>query len=305
MRERVLSAAEELRYEPDFVAQSLRRGVTASVGFIVRDISNPLFADIVKGAEQELETHGYSILLMNSLGDPSRDAKHLRVLRQRRVDGLILSLQSETNLTTLEALHETTAPVVLVDREVAGFEASAVLSDHFTGVHAAAKSLIKLGHRRLALIGGPPDVRASRERVRAFETACREGRLGARSYESKLGTYTHEFGYETTLTLLDRARWPTALIANGVQAGSGVLRALDERSLLLGIDMSVVICDEVEFLRLVKPAVSVVARDGEAMGIAAARLLVERMRDPDAPLRTEVLSTHYVARASSAPPLVR
>ena len=242
---------------------------------------------------------------MNSLRDPSRDAKHLRVLRQRRVDGLILSLQSETNPATLEALDETTAPVVLVDREVAGFEASAVLSDHFKGVHAATKSLIGLGHRRLALIGGPPDVRASRERMRAFETACREGRLGARSYESKLGTYSHEFGYETTMTLLDRTRCPTALIASGVQAGSGVLRALNERSLELGVDMSVVICDEVEFLRLVRPAVSVVAHDGEAMGIAAARLLVELMRDPHASPRSEVLPTHYVARASSAPPPAR
>ena len=305
MRQRVLNAVQELRYEPDFIAQSLRLGVTTSIGFIVRDISNPLFADIVKGAEQELEADGYSILLMNSLGDPSRDAKHLRVLRQRRVDGLILSLQSETNPDTLAALQETSAPIVLVDREVAGLNASAVLSDHFNGVHAAVESLIQLGHRHLVLVGGPPDVRASRERMRAFDVACREANLSKRNYESKLGTYTHGFGYSTTMALLDRERSPTAIIASGVQVGSGVLHALDERAVLPGTDMSVVICDEVEFLRLLKPAISVIARDGEAIGVAAAQLLVERMQDPDAPPRTEVLPTFYVARDSSAPPSPR
>jgi LacI family transcriptional regulator len=302
MRDRVMSAAEALRYEPDFVAQSLRRGATESIGFIVRDIANPLFADIVKGAEQELEVEGYSMLLMNSLGDPARDAMHLRVLRQRRVDGLILSLQSETNPDTRAALRETSAPIVLVDREVDGLEASAVLSDHFSGVTDATRSLLELGHRRLVLIGGPPDVRASRERRSAFEAACRQANLALQDYESKLGTYTHDFGYETMLELLDSGLPPTAVIASGVQVGSGVLRALDQRGLIPGTDISVVVCDEVEFLRLLRPAISVISRDGEAIGAAAARLLVERMKDADAPVRIEVLPTHYVARDSSAPP---
>jgi len=302
MRERVLNAAEMLRYEPDFVAQSLRRGATTSIGFIVRDISNPLFADIVKGAEQELEAAGYSMLLMNSLGDPARDAMHLRVLRQRRVDGVILSLQSETNPDTLAALRETSAPIVLVDREVEGIEASAVLSDHFGGVTAATRSLLSLGHRRLVLIGGPSDVRATRERQAAFETACQAAGLTSADYETKLGAYTHDFGHETMLGLLDSAAPPTAVIASGVQAGSGVLRALDERTVIPGAGISVVICDEVEFLRLLRPAISVISRDGEAIGAAAARLLVERMKDADAPVRTETLPTRYVARDSSAPP---
>ena len=302
MRARVLNAAEMLRYEPDFVAQSLRRGATTSIGFIVRDIANPLFADIVKGAEQELEAEGYSMLLMNSLGDPARDAMHLRVLRQRRVDGIILSLQSETNPDTLAALRETTAPIVLVDRDVQGIEASAVLSDHFAGVTAATVSLLDLGHQRLTLVGGPSDVRATRERQAAFEAACKTAGLASANCETKLGPYTHEFGYETMLALLDTATPPTAVIASGVQAGSGILHALDERGVVPGTGISVVICDDVEFLRLIRPAISVISRDGEAIGAAAARLLVERMKDADAPVRTEILPTHYVARDSSAPP---
>src|SRR5579863_7394592 len=81
MRARVLEAVKELGYQPDFLAQSLRLGATRTIGFIVRDISNPLFAGIVKGAEQELESHGYSVLLTNSLQNSALEAKHINVLR--------------------------------------------------------------------------------------------------------------------------------------------------------------------------------------------------------------------------------
>jgi LacI family transcriptional regulator, galactose operon repressor len=95
MRERVMEAVERLGYEPDLLAQSLRRKATRSVGFVVGDISNPLLAEITLGAETTLREAGYSMLLTNSENDPALDASHVRLLMQRRVDGLMLSLASE------------------------------------------------------------------------------------------------------------------------------------------------------------------------------------------------------------------
>ena len=150
MKARVLRAAEQLGYQPNFLAQSLRRGVTHTVGFVVRDISIPLFAGIVKGAEQELESHGYSVLLTNSLQNSALEAKHINVLRQRQVDGLILSLQSEADAGTLTALRNVRVPIVLLDRELSGFAGDAVLFDHASGVHGAVVALVDLGHRRVS-----------------------------------------------------------------------------------------------------------------------------------------------------------
>ena len=76
MRARVLATVEELGYEPDFLAQSLRRGATLSIGFVVGDISNPLFASLISGAESVLRAAGYSMLVMNSENDPGLDAAH-------------------------------------------------------------------------------------------------------------------------------------------------------------------------------------------------------------------------------------
>ena len=86
MRERVLAAVEELGYRPDLLAQGLRRGATHSVGFLVGDISNPLLAEMVKGAERRLREEGYSLLLSNSERDVEREAESVHLFSQRRVD---------------------------------------------------------------------------------------------------------------------------------------------------------------------------------------------------------------------------
>ena len=97
MSEKVMRAVEELDYQPDILAQSLRRRETLSVGVVVGDISNPLMAEIATGVESTLHTNGYSMLLTNSLGDPLLEAAHIALLSQRRVDGLVISVLDETH----------------------------------------------------------------------------------------------------------------------------------------------------------------------------------------------------------------
>src|SRR5213082_1578211 len=116
MRERVLAAVDELGYKPDLLAQSLRRRETLSVGFVVGDISNPLVAEIVTGAESTLHANGYSMLLTNSLGDPQLEVAHIRLLARRRVDGLVISVLDESHQDALGALRELDIPIVVLDR---------------------------------------------------------------------------------------------------------------------------------------------------------------------------------------------
>jgi len=115
MRQRVMSAVEDLGYEPDLLAQSLRRRETRSVGFVVGDISNQLFGEIVMGAETALREAGYSMLLTNSLGDPRLEAAHIALLTQRRVDGLVISAIDEAHPALLGKLRELEIPVVVLD----------------------------------------------------------------------------------------------------------------------------------------------------------------------------------------------
>ena len=171
MRKRVMAAVAELEYEPDFLAQSLRRGQTLSIGFVLADISNPLLADIVLGAETELRNAGYSLLLMNSENLPELDVRSIRFFQTRRVDGMLLSIVGETEPELVAAMEQVKVPIVLVDREVNVEAASSVRNDHASGMTAAVRHLLELGHRRIAMIGGSKDTFPGRERERALRAS--------------------------------------------------------------------------------------------------------------------------------------
>src|SRR5438874_5045984 len=140
MRHVVMAAVDELAYQPDMLAQGLRRGKTFSVGFTVSDIANPILAEIVRGAEKRLREGGYSLLLTNSEGDPELDVEHISLLERRRVDGLILSLAEEHHPETVAALRKVNVPVVLVDRDIPdGVSARRAAFDHAVGMRAATR----------------------------------------------------------------------------------------------------------------------------------------------------------------------
>jgi LacI family transcriptional regulator len=300
MRRRVMAAVETLGYTPDMLAQSLRRRATLSIGFVAGDISNPLMASIVKGAERELRRRQYSMLLMNSEGDADRDAEHIRLFEQRRVDGLMLSLAREDHPSTLAALAGTDTPRVLVDRHLpAGANASGVLSDHRSGMRAAVGHLLDLGHRRIGLILGRP-VRPARERLSGLEDAYAERGLPG-TFTVSEGVLSPEHGRDATRRLLEVEEPPTAIITGGNQLLAGTLEELRDRSLLVGADISIVSCDTISTTELHQPPIAVVRRDTVELGRRAAELLLRRLEGAAAP-ETVTLPTEFVARASCAPP---
>jgi LacI family transcriptional regulator len=301
MRERVLAAVSELGYRPDLLAQGLRRGATHSVGFVVGDISNPLLAEIVKGAEGRLREEGYSVLLSNSEGNPKLDAEYVRVFSQRRVDGLILSLASETEPATLDALYEIEGPCVLLDREIPELQdVSAVLADHRAGMRAAIGHLLDLGHRDIGLISGR-EVRPTRERIAGAREA-----YDARGLTDGLsiitGSFTAEHGELGSEELLARPAPPTALVAGGNQILIGVLRTLQRRDLRIPDDVSLLTCDDTEITTLLRPPIGAVSRNNVEAGRLAADLLLRRLRTPESGPETIVLPTRFDARQSCAPP---
>ena len=304
MRQKVLAAADALGYKPDFLAKSLRLGTTHSVGFVVRDISNPLFADIAKGAEDALRRAGYSMVLTNSEGNPDLDAEYISLFRQRRVDALILAVESESHPATLKALQLFPGPCVLLDREVPGLTASAVLSDHHSGVEEGVGHLLTLGHRQIGFIAGPKTIRVTRERLSGYLEAHERRAVSVRHELVRLGSYTMAFGYEQTFALLDVGSPPTAIVAAGIQLVAGVLQALQEHGIALGTDIALVCCDEIDLMRVFNPPLSAVTRDGYRLGELAAEVLMD-MVVRGAPVRTEHLPTKYVARGTSVPPALR
>lgn len=294
-RRRVQLAAAQLRYEPNLLAQSLRRSTTLTVGFLTYDLG-PLLAEVVAGAEARFQEAGYSMLLVNSNGEPGLDAMHIGLLEQRRVDGLLLATADELHFPTIDRLRRLRVPAVMYERDIPPLATvGSVVSDHRSGMTAAVTHLLELGHRRIALlIGGR--VRPALERIRALEETFSEHGLPP-TYDLLEGPYTVEFGARTTRALLDAAEPTTAIIAS-VQMLIGVLEVVVERGIKLGSELSVVSTDQMPIIDLFRPQLSVIRRDVEQMGGTAAEMLVALMRGETEPHQV-VLPTEFVARQST------
>jgi LacI family transcriptional regulator len=300
MKQRVLKAAGSLRYEPHFVAQSLRRGVTHTFGFLIGDLSNPVFADIIRGAEDFARAHGYAVMLTNSEGDASLDAEHLRLFLRRRVDGIILSTVEMGSTEISPALMNPAVPLVVLDRDVPEHSrVSTVYADHATGMREATSHLIRHGHQAIALVSGAEQLRPARERRRGFLAAFESAGLEPRESLIRVGSFRPEFGRDETARLLALADPPSAIIAGSNRLLAGVLEAIHAAGRTVGQDLALISCDDVDLARLYLPPISVVGRDTYQMGRVACELLIHRLANLEAPVRSVTLPTHFVARASS------
>ena len=301
MRDRVLAAVAQLEYEPDFLAQSLRRGQTLSVGFVLADISNPLMADIVLGAEAAMRGAGYSLLLMNSENQPEMDIAHIRFFLSRRVDGMILSLSNDADPDIRDLLATLDVPVVLVDRTLPPeYQASAVYNDHATGMADATRHLIDLGHRHIALITGSLAMLPGRERVDGLRRTIATRPEEVRTMELP-GSFSAEHGATATRRILEADPRPTAIIAGGNQVLIGCLQVLQEAGVQVGRDISLVTCDDVPLSELYQPPIASIGRDTVGLGRTAAELLLRRLT-ADAGPETVVLPTLFTPRPSCVAP---
>lgn len=297
MRTRVMAVVQELGYEPNLLASSLRRGSTMTMAVVVGDISSPLASEIVLGAEGQLRGAGYAMLLASSHGSSDLEAAHIDRFRRRRVDGLVLSVCDESDPATLHQIERLQAPYVLIDREIPNArQASAVLCDHAAGVERVTEHLHGLAHRRVALVAGPVRVRPARELRGGFEAAC--ARLGMQPVV-ETGELDAESGRDATMRVLARSPRPTAVICGSSRLLPGVLRAVAAHELRIPAGVSLVTFDELPMLEFVKPRIATVSRDPLAIGREAARLLLRRVRGE--PPATIPVPTHFTAHESCGP----
>lgn len=295
MRTRVMAVVEELGYEPNLLAASLRRGSTMTVAAVVPGVSSP-FAVMALAAEGGLREAGYALLIGSSQGSPELDAAQVSQFRRRRVDGLLLSVADESAEATLDEVRRLRSPVVLVDCELAGVGGtSAVLCDHAGGVERVVEQLRGLGHRSAALVAGPMAERSARELVRAFEAAC--GWLSiAAAVERDIDPAGAQ---DATARLLGRRERPTAVVSGSAAILPGVVRAVRAAGLRVPADISVVTFGDAPLLEVVEPPIAAFDRDPVAVGHEAARLLLDRIHG--GPPETAAVANRFTPRASCGP----
>jgi LacI family transcriptional regulator len=301
-RQRVEAAIEQLGYRPNVLAQGMRRGVTRTIGIIIRDITLPGFASFVRAAQEILEEEGYALILTCSEDRKDRELDLLHILSSRRVDGLIMTSCSESNEELLAVRSSMGIPVVLLDRKSEGSSDSLSMA-HNDGISQAVEHLMDLGHARIALITGSVEVHSARDRIKGFTETHK--RKGIRLDKSLLRA--REFGGDTgfveTSALLSRANPPSAIIAGGVAMLPGIMRAVRARGLSVPEDISIVGSGDSDLAQMATPPITVVCWDYAEVGRAAASLLVQRIAGTsELEAQNLVFPTQLVTRSSCSAP---
>jgi LacI family transcriptional regulator len=301
-RARVNLAIAELGYMPNVLARQLRSRRTKTLALVLTDITNPFFTTIARGVEDAARAQGYAVMFCNTDESEAEETEYVRVLIQRRVDGVLLVPATESS-ESLQLLRENGLPLVVLDRRLLSGDADEVRTDSEAGAYLAVRHLIELGHRRIVVLTGRATVSSASDRAAGYRRALVEEGLAPNERDILFGEFTEASGYEMTRQILADEPRPTAVFAANNFIAFGALRALGEAGLRIPDDMSIAVFDDLPPGWVFDPFLTVVSQPAYEIGRQAAELMLERLAgNAPAGHRTIVLPTELVIRRSTAPP---
>ena len=300
VRQRVEEAVRELGYVPSAVARSLKNNNTRTFGMVIPNNSNPYFAEIIRGVEERCYGAGYNLILCNSNDDVERQALYLRVLAQKRVDGLVF-VASGSDAVVRATLGDITTPMVLLDREVAGVGGGDLVEvNHAIGGEMACRHLLELGHPRGACISGPPGLSPSSKRRAGWKNALESARVERTESDLARGDFTARGGYQAMQTLLKHRPRPSAVFVCNDLMAFGALAAIREAGISVPEQISIVGFDDIELAAFSAPPLTTVAQPKLQIGTLAAELLLERVDTGRREARRVILEPQLKVRGSTA-----
>ncbi len=278
----VLEAMESLGYKINFVARSLKTSRTHTIGVVAPDLAGDFFMFIAESMNRELTLHGYSIVVSTSRDSEEEEAKRLRHLAERLVDGIVLIPigSSSAYLPQISALG---IPIVFVDRGFKGYDADQVLADNETGAYEAVRALIREGHRRIGFLGGKPEVTTAGERFSGYRRAMEEAGLDIEERYVRFGHPTLPFGYRTMEDIVKDPDSPDTWFIVNLFAHLGATNYLISEGGERARRITFAAFDEMPYSPLLRYCRYAVQQPIAEMGKAAANLIIDRIEGKGPP----------------------
>ncbi|MDR7314717.1 LacI family DNA-binding transcriptional regulator [Brevibacillus nitrificans] len=299
-QKRVLASMSELGYVYDRVAANLRSQSSSTVGMIITEIANPYFSELLDGVHQELDKHGYTVLLGTTSESSDKQDSLLSTMLEYRVSGVILCPATKSSIETINRLKNWGIPVILVGKEIVGTECDYVGVDFKPGAKIAVEHLIQKGHRKIALLGGPIEASSWKERKAGYEQAFQEAGLEVDGSLMVGSSMTREGGLEAVRKILQVQDPPTAVFCYNDVIAFGAIVGLKEAGLTPGQDIAVVGFDNIKEAATSIPSLTTVSSAPQLIGTYAADLLHKRIQGMEVASQRIILQPEIVVRDSSA-----
>jgi LacI family transcriptional regulator len=297
LAERVRAAVDMLGYRRDLTASTLRRAdrVSASLGLVLGDVSNPFFAAIHRGVEEVARSRGVLTFVGSSDEDPERERELVHGFCGRGVDGLLIASVARDQNYLLRDLQAGTG-VVFIDRPPEAIDADAVLIDNAAAAATAVDHLVESGHRRIAFLGDREQIFTARERRRGYREALARHLIPFDEALVCTGLESSEPAFRATRALLVLDDPPTALLTGQNLITGGAVHAL--RAEGRQQEVAVVGIDDLTLADALEPGVTVIAQDPIGVGRTAAELLFARLDGETGPPKQVLVPTKLIVRGS-------
>ncbi|MCM5527295.1 LacI family DNA-binding transcriptional regulator [Parasegetibacter sp. NRK P23] len=301
----VLDCAEKLNYRPNPIALSLKEKRSRSIGVVVCEIANNFFSQIINGIESIAYDRGYNVIISQSHESYEREVMDLHYLSSRSVDGLLISVSTETNDTShIRALHEKGLPIVLFDRIADEIKTHTVVSDNFQGAYDATEHLIKNGYKKIAALTNSEFLSITSERLAGYREA-----LLAHDIKPINSWVKHCFYggmifseiEEAVNNLLTQKNKPDAIFTTSDKLTTGCLKTLIRRGIRVPDEIAVIGFSNTDIPELLNPSLSVIRQPAYEMGKAATELLLQLIESkrPVKEFEKRVLTPEIQIRDSS------
>lgn len=272
----IIAEAKRCNYTPSLLAKGLRTNKTNTIGLLIPSIDNPYFANIAHVIIQEAKSHGYTIILVDTMESERNEAEGVNSLLSRKVDGIVV-VPCGQGPALLEKVNDNEVPVVLIDRYFASSSLSYVSTDNYQGGLLATRHLISRGHKKIACIQGTPFSMPVKERVRGYVEAMKEAGL-----DKEINISGEDFsirnGYLETKLLLNNAEKDiTAIFALSNTILLGAIKAINESGMKIPDDISLVSFDNYTYLDFLNPPITRISQPTEEIGTLAIKIIIQNI----------------------------
>jgi LacI family transcriptional regulator len=299
-RKKVFEAIERLGYRPNAVARGLASKKTTTVGVVIPDISNAIFAEVARGIEDIANMYHYNIILCNADKRKEKEIRVINTLLEKQVDGLLFMGGVVTD-EHMQAFQTATVPIVLCGTNVEGNTMAAVDIDHQQAAHDAVKLLIDKGHRRIGMISGNlQDPNNGFSRYNGYKNALEEAGVAFDESLVRIGNHRYESGIEAMKYFLELPERPTAIFSATDEMAIGAIHAAQDAGLAIPGDISVISVDNSRMASMVRPLLTTVAQPMYDIGAVSMRLLTKLMNKENVEKGKVTLMHEVIQRQSVA-----
>jgi LacI family transcriptional regulator len=294
--QKIHKAAKELKYKPNQIARSLRKGSTNTIGLIVADISNPFFGQLARVIEDEAAKSGYTVVFGSSDENSEKSATLIDTLLNRQVDGLIIT-PSEGSAEQIKSLLQGDIPVVLMDRYLPDISTNRVVLDNYMATYAAVNYFISRGYKKVNMIAYKSSLVHMQERIRGYREAMKESGL-ANEIVVKEIRYSHaKSEMEKVMEdLLAEKKMNALLFATNALSISG-LYSIRKHNIKVPEELAVIGFDGHEVFDFFQPPLTYIHQPLEEMGKETVKLLLDQIKGSRKKVQIEL--THRLIEQAS------